>query len=105
MGRGIKTRNSQAVDKRKILYEMCGGVCPECGKKMSIKNPRGKASYMTIDHIVPKSLGGTNNIENLRGLCKDCNAKRGNDMTDVKSRINEMGLYVSSIKKGDCYGY
>lgn len=33
---------------------------------------------LEIDHIVPWSAGGSNEIENLRTLCHDCNTKRSN---------------------------
>lgn len=70
--------------KRAYLYRQCQGICPGCGRKMLLNNPRAKNAYMTIDHIVPKSKGGTNNIENLRGLCRACNIKRGNNMENVQ---------------------
>lgn len=31
-----------------------------------------------VDHIVPKSRGGTDDDSNLRAACADCNLKRGN---------------------------
>lgn len=33
---------------------------------------------MTIDHIIPKSKGGKNTIENLQPMCNTCNAKKAN---------------------------
>lgn len=36
---------------------------------------------MTIDHIIPKSKGGTNDIENLRPMCNTCNLKKGDTLS------------------------
>ena len=90
-----KARNTKPVDKRKLLYEQCGGICPECGRKMELNNPRAYKAYMTIDHIVPLSLGGTSNIENLRGLCRACNGKKSSSVENVKTKLSESGHYIS----------
>jgi 5-methylcytosine-specific restriction protein A len=37
-------------------------VCRECGRRVSV----------TVDHVTPKSLGGTDDPSNLRGLCGTC---------------------------------
>ena len=58
--------------------------CAYCGKELAedIKLKNGiSAKRVTeeaaIDHIFPKSKGGTNNIENLFLCCKHCNAQKG----------------------------
>lgn len=40
----------------------------------------------TRDHIIPKSLGGTDDVGNLRPACERCNSTRGNFLTmeDIK---------------------
>lgn len=73
-----KSRNPTRKEIRMLLYTQCGGVCPECGCKMQNKHRRNQDTYMTLDHIIPKSKGGKRNLENLRPLCRKCNNKRGN---------------------------
>lgn len=44
-----------------------GGCCLRCGT----------AEDLTLDHIVPWSLGGSDDISNLQTLCRRCNASKG----------------------------
>lgn len=47
----------------------------------------GTPVLMTRDHIIPKSLGGKDLVENLRPCCSDCNSLRGNEMTPDEQRF------------------
>ena len=38
----------------------------------------GKESHLEICHLTPKSLGGSNNVDNLVLLCKRCHSKAPN---------------------------
>lgn len=44
--------------------------CKACGNTPD-KSP------LNIDHIIPKSKGGLNNLDNLQTLCFDCNIGKG----------------------------
>jgi 5-methylcytosine-specific restriction endonuclease McrA len=32
----------------------------------------------SVDHIVPRNMGGTNHFDNLRACCTRCNSGKGN---------------------------
>lgn len=41
--------------------------------------PSGRVVMMTKDHIVPKSEGGTNELDNYQTMCETCNHEKGSD--------------------------
>lgn len=73
MLRNDRKINSRQTKKFKsYLYEF-SSFCPGCFKVFPIEQ-------MTLDHIIPRSLGGSNAITNLRLMCRDCNEERGNNL-------------------------
>ena len=40
--------------------------------------PRGDARGPSVDHVIPRSLGGSDDLANLQLPCWACNNKRGN---------------------------
>ena len=44
----------------------------------------GKSTNMTVDHVVPIALYGTNEISNLQPLCSSCNSKKGVKIIDYR---------------------
>lgn len=52
---------------RQAVYDRDGRACWRCGR----------ANRLTLDHICPVSLGGTDTSANLRTACFPCNRARG----------------------------
>lgn len=50
--------------------------CAYCGRSLSYSDYG--PSYATIDHIVPRSRGGTNGLQNLTLACLHCNRVKAN---------------------------
>jgi 5-methylcytosine-specific restriction endonuclease McrA len=46
-------------------------LCQYCGEQ-------GTDRSLTVDHVMPKSRGGTSKWDNLVSSCKGCNTKKGN---------------------------
>jgi hypothetical protein len=60
-------RRSLDPDLRWGVFQRDGYSCSECGSQTDL----------TVDHIHPVSLGGSNHPENLRTLCRSCNSRKG----------------------------
>jgi 5-methylcytosine-specific restriction endonuclease McrA len=68
--------------KVNAVWEACGGVCSVCSVQMEF-NHRNQPNAFEIDHIVPITQGGGNELENLRGVCKSCNLKEAKRLGNV----------------------
>ena len=65
----IRVPYKKVVLTRKNIIKRDHHQCQYCG---------GKSSPMTVDHIVPKTMGGADSWENLVCACVSCNNKKGN---------------------------
>lgn len=54
-----------------VLYGEQSGNCNGC-------NTHFETQHLEIDHIIAKSVGGTDHIDNLQLLCGNCNRIKGN---------------------------
>ena len=46
------------------------------------RDPDGVEFMMTVDHIQPKSKGGSNELNNLTPMCDRCNGKKADKVED-----------------------
>ncbi len=64
---------------RRNVYRRDGNLCQYCGRHVH-------HSEMTIDHVVPRSVGGKNTWENCVIACRRCNNAKGD------KALSECGL-------------
>ncbi len=64
----VKIRRREIPLTKKNILKRDHYTCQYCGKK---------GGNLTIDHVIPKQLGGEDTWENLVCACAECNAKKG----------------------------
>ena len=57
-------------ENKQILYGKQCGFCAGCGEHFQMR-------HLEIDHIQPRSRGGTDHMDNLQLLCGSCNRIKG----------------------------
>ena len=71
-----------APKNKTLLYGEQAGNCNGCGEHF-------QTQHLEIDHIIAKSVGGTDHIENLQLLCGHCNRIKGDRGQEyLLSRLN-----------------
>jgi len=76
----------QGYEIREYLLEKFSRKCVYCGKQNV---------PLEIEHIIPKSRGGTNRVDNLTISCHECNYKKGNmtaeefGFSDIQKQVKQ----------------
>lgn len=65
------------------------------------KDAKGKVKpeNLTLDHVVPRSLGGKTNWLNVCASCKDCNSEKGADKTVMPKKKPHKPTYYEILAK------
>ena len=82
-----KPARFSAAEMKQILINRFGLKCWGC----EFRAPRSQ--YLQLDHITPKSEGGSNALDNRALLCAPCNALKSNTLTLI-------GLRQENYKQG-----
>ena len=71
---------------RHVLFGKQEGRCNGCRTEFPFRT-------FTVDHIIPRSRGGTDHIENLQLLCGHCNSMKGDRTQEyLIARLRETGI-------------
>lgn len=74
------------------VFRKDGYRCRMCGAS------KDDGIELTIDHIIPLAAGGTNDLDNLQTLCRECNENKANLILpsgleiDIETKQNELKL-------------
>lgn len=102
LGKKTEERRIFTPEERSQILKDNYGVCARCGKKLDIKNLR-------VEHVIPLSRGGTNDMVNLTALCETCNTLKGNlfylphtfyNHLEGKPRLKELDQYTKEWYHG-----
>ena len=63
-------------------YEKRDGTHRACGRELDYDTPQTDASAET-DHIVDHQYGGTDDVDNLRVICRSCNLERNHERVAI----------------------
>lgn len=82
---------------RNKLLKRSGYKCENCGSSDNLQ----------IDHCLPVSLGGTDDVVNLRVLCRGCNIKRNDSVLltrsdtikkQIKTNMHNYKMIIEDVK-------
>ena len=80
--------------ERNMIYNRSEGHCGICGRFIPLEE-------YTIDHIIPLSKGGTNDLDNLQACCSFCNKAKDDSMgEEFFERIQRIFLYQAKLRYG-----
>jgi 5-methylcytosine-specific restriction endonuclease McrA len=99
-----KNAQKWGVDYTPYL-SLCEEHCSCCGSTLNYglgKNNTNKADVNTpsTDHKIPRSLGGTNDIENLWIICNKCNTLKNNATHEDIQRYENIIKMLKETKRG-----
>jgi hypothetical protein len=66
-GKGT-TKRSVSETKKKYIAASQNWICKDCNKQLP--------AWFEVDHVIALHNGGTNEINNLVALCRDCHGKK-----------------------------
>lgn len=105
---------------RKFLFDVEDGICPYCGREMELEANHilgldpfsadetidfsttlngNNSRVFSIDHIKPRSVGGTDSPHNLKGCCITCNKSKGNKIMPVDELSTNNSIILEDEKK------
>lgn len=92
-----KKRKTYSSNVKRILYIQSNGKCAICGKPLQLQE-------VTLDHHVPLSRGGVDDVHNLEVTHESCNRIKSNLLPEeLNSELMDILMY--QIEKKGCHKF
>lgn len=89
-----KQRRLFSETEKEYIYNKSNGCCQLCGNRIFFKE-------MTLDHIKPLGMGGSNAIDNIQCTCKACNRFKANILPELfNEKITKIFMYQMDKEHG-----
>lgn len=69
--RAVRYVNVLPAATRRAVVQRDGRVCRYCGRRIGRREP------LHLDHVIPRSRGGSDEVDNLVVACIGCNTRKG----------------------------
>lgn len=66
---------------RRLVIDRDGLECRYCGRPV-VETMDQRPDMLTLDHLTPRSRGGTNSADNLVVACRTCNGEKGDRLPE-----------------------
>jgi len=89
----VRTRKTIPSSIKLKVFKRDNYSCKICGRS-PVTNP---GLSLHVDHILPFSKGGTDELSNFQTLCSDCNLGKGNNEELNKLLKNDIDILMNKI--------
>ncbi len=81
--RGTNLWSGLSHERRKNLYVQKSCRCFYCRRIITLQE-------MTVEHVVPRGMGGADMDSNYEIACYQCNQEKSNELTDIIYRVDSL---------------
>lgn len=93
----------ESQKQKRLIGKLYNYSCQICGFHSEYVRRNGKPGYiLEVDHIIPKSEGGTEKASNLWALCPNCHSKKTRGIIKIETNsqtVSEKGKAISITDK------